>query len=468
MIPSSATDTIAAIATPAGEGGIGIIRLSGPQAVSIADRVFRAKSGERVTDQESHTVRYGHIVGRGGAGSAPPVLDEAVLVLMRAPRSYTREDTVELGVHAGSAALSAALARVLEEGARAAQPGEYTKRAYLNGRIDLVQAEAVLDLIRAKTDRGARWACAQLEGALSRRLQEIKRTLLDVSAYLEAAVDFPEDETGADGAAAVALLLERARAATEELLASSGIGLLAKNGAAVAIVGRPNVGKSSLLNRLVGRDRAIVTPIAGTTRDTIEEGYQVRGIPIRLLDTAGIHSTDHPIEKEGIDRSRRALSAADLVIYVVDASEPVGAAERQTLWPGLVGRPVLVALNKCDLGVRPDPAELERSLAALGVQRCSCRTGEGLAELEEAIHRALAGPVERTDEAVVSSVRQREALRRVRESISRALEARQAGASPEFVAADVRLALQELGELVGEIVNDEVLDVLFGQFCIGK
>lgn len=468
MIPASATDTIAAIATPAGEGGIGIIRLSGPQAVAIADRVFRAKSGERVADQDSHTVRYGHIVGRSSAGGPEPMLDEAVLVLMRAPRSYTREDTVELGVHAGSAALTAALTRVLEEGARAAQPGEYTKRAYLNGRIDLVQAEAVLDLIRAKTDRSARWACAQLGGALSRRLQDIKRTLLEASAHLEAAVDFPEDETGADGDRTVLTLLGRARAASEDLLASAGIGLLVKNGAVVAIVGRPNVGKSSLLNRLVGRDRAIVTPIAGTTRDTIEEGYQVKGIPVRLLDTAGIHSTDHPIEKEGIDRSRRALSSADLVVYVVDASEPVSALERQILWAELSERPVLVVLNKCDLGVRPDPAELGRALAALDVVSCSCVTGEGLAELEAAIHSALTGTVERGDEAVVSSVRQKEALRRISESLCRALAARQAGASPELVAADVRLALQDLGELVGEIVNDEVLDVLFGQFCIGK
>lgn len=468
MIPSSAADTIAAIATPTGEGGIGIIRLSGPQAVGIAERVFRAKSGERVADQLSHTLRYGHLVGRSVSGHPGPVLDEAVLLLMRAPRSYTREDTVELCVHAGSAALSAALLRVLEEGARAAGPGEFTKRAFLNGRIDLVQAEAVLDLIRAKTDRSARWASAQLDGALSRRLRDIKQILLTASAHLEAVVDFPEDETGADGSAVVAALLDRARSAAEDLLSSSGIGLLVKTGAAVAIVGRPNVGKSSLLNRLVGRDRAIVTPIAGTTRDTIEDSCQIGGIPVRLLDTAGIQNTEHPIEKEGIDRSRRALSAADLVIYVVDASEPVDTQERQMLWTELAGRPVVVALNKCDLGIRSDPLELERSLAALGVQACSCKTGEGVAQLEAILYRALAGPVERTDEAVVSSVRQRDALGRICESLRRALDACGEGASPELVAADVRLALQDLGELVGEIVNDEILDVLFGQFCIGK
>ncbi|MCG3175777.1 MAG: tRNA modification GTPase MnmE [Candidatus Omnitrophica bacterium] len=460
---AATTDTIAAVATPAGEGGIGLLRLSGPRAVEIADRLFRAKDGGRVADQPSHTARYGHVIAGDGR-----IVDEAVLLLMRAPRSYTREDTVELGVHAGAAPLSAVLARLLEEGARPAEPGEFTKRAYLNGRIDLVQAEAVLDLIRARTDRAARWASAQLEGVLSRRLLEIKAALLEAAAHLEAAVDFPEDGIDADADGQVAGSLERALRIARDLLASAGVGLLAKNGASVAIVGRPNVGKSSLLNRLVGRDRAIVTPIAGTTRDTIEADYQVRGLPVRILDTAGIHATDHLIEREGVERARQALIAADLVLYVVDASIPLADQERRMLWPDLAGRPVVLAANKSDLGVRIDMRSVVGELAALQGVSCSCLSGEGFEALEEALYRALAGDIDRSDEAVVSSVRQRDLLRGLCADLDRAMTARAAKVSPELVAADVRLALQDLAEIVGEITHDELLDKLFGQFCIGK
>ncbi len=462
-------DTIAAISTPIGEGGIGIVRLSGPQAKAILDQVF-VPAGTSSKRESPRCLCYGHVVDREGQPSGVTV-DEVLGMWMRGPRTYTRQDTAEIHCHGGIVPLRRTLELVLRCGARLAQPGEFTLRAFLNGRIDLAQAEAVLDIVQAKTEASLRVAVQQLDGRISNQVRKTRSALVQALAYLGASLDFPEDEIPPMDVGAT---LIEAKQQLEALLAEANQGLVYRQGVRTAIVGRPNVGKSSLLNALLRTDRAIVTPIPGTTRDTLEETVNLRGIPLCLVDTAGITVSTDLIESLGIERSRRALQQADLVLIVVDGSEPL----RPEDWAiaGSVGNQgVIVAVNKADLPALADDRVL---LPAARHVRISALTREGLNLLEDAIVDTIfSGQVQTSDVPVVSNPRHCEILRRALSHVSAALSLRGTG-SPwlgdgvhqlaELVTIDCTAAANALGEITGETVGEDVLDAIFNNFCIGK
>ncbi len=452
-------DTIAAIATAPGEGGIGIVRLSGARSIEIADTVFLSKSGQRVRDQKSFTVQYGRIPG----------VDEVLVLVMRAPKSYTREDVVEISAHGGQAVLNSILDSLVRQGARLAVRGEFTKRAFLNGRLDLVQAEAVMDLVKARTGLGEAWASARLEGALSGDVKRFKEALLHVLSHLEAAIDFPDDLLTPMSLQEIDAKLKQTEQAVRRLLVTARVGVLTRGGFHAVIAGRPNVGKSSLMNGLVRQNRAIVTPIPGTTRDVVHEEIELRGIPIRVSDTAGIQESSDLVEREGIERTKQAVRDSDLVLYVVDQSEPSNGAD-EMLFGSLADRSKILVANKADLLPKLD-RRLLQSWAGAGVPvvETSCVREGGLEALEREIYRFITGgAAPEAEESVVGSLRQKDVLEKTLESLTRARRACQGKLGPELIAVDIREALDRLGELVGEVLTDEILDEIFNQFCVGK
>jgi len=449
---TSLDDTIAAIATPVGSGGIGIVRLSGPEARAILARVF---AGDTVPLR----LTYGHVVDPASGET----VDEVLAVYMPAPRTYTRQDVVEIDCHGGPVPLRRVLDLCLAHGARLAGPGEFTLRAFLNGRIDLAQAEAVADMVAAQTDAGLRLAVAQLDGHLSDRFQAVRARLLDALAWVEASIDFDEDEVPPHEVAAD---LQFAEERLSDLLAGAERGIITRQGIRTAIVGQPNVGKSSLLNALLRVDRAIVTPIPGTTRDTLEETLNLHGIPLVLVDTAGIRAdTRDLVEDLGVARSRAALAQADLALVVVDASRAVDDGDRAIA--ALAGdRPAIVAINKTDLPVRADARGL---LSGAPMVEISALTGAGINDLERAIEAVIfGGQVVASDAALVSSPRHRDVLRRAHTDVSTAAEASQTGMPLDFVSIGLRAAVNALGEITGETVSDTLLETIFSRFCIGK
>lgn len=454
----SNSDTIAAIATPAGEGGISVIRISGFDAIPLADRVFRP-AGTRVDALRSvgsHTVHYGHVV-RGGR-----VVDEVLATVFRAPRTFTREDVVELSCHGGPRVTAWVLEAVLESGARLAAPGEFTQRAFLNGRIDLAQAEAVSDLIHARTRRAAAAAAEQLAGGLSRRVEPIRGELMRVLAHLEAYVDFPEEDIQPETGLALVRRLEVAGESLRALLKTAGEGRILRQGLRTVIVGRPNAGKSSLLNQLLSHERAIVSPIAGTTRDTLEEAVEIGGIALVLVDTAGLREAGDVLEAEGIRRSRAAMEGADLVVLVVDGSAPL-TAEDDALFAETAPFRRVVVSNKSDL-----PQE---SRFAVGVEpvRISCRTGEGLAELQAALLASVGvQPGDAEHGGVAVNARHADALRRALVALEATVTALRGNLSPDLVALDLRIATSCVGEISGRTSTEDLLDLVFSQFCLGK
>lgn len=455
-------DTIAAISTPIGEAGIGIVRLSGPQASTILRQVFLPSAVTSAAPShvgfESHRFYYGHVVDR----EANAVVDEVLAVLMCAPRTYTRQDVAEIHCHGGIVPLRRTLELLLRCGARLAEPGEFTLRAFLNGRIDLAQAEAVLDIVQAKTELSLRVAMEQLNGRMSSQVQQIRGRLVKALAYLEASLDFPEDEIPVLDVAAV---LAEAREEIETLLAQADWGLVYRQGVRTAIVGRPNVGKSSLLNALLRTSRAIVTPVPGTTRDTLEETLNLRGIPICLVDTAGITESDDLIEKLGIERSRQALQMADLVLLVVDGSEPL-QAEDWAIADASRNREVIVIVNKVDL---PAVAEADALLPQARHVRLSALTGENLGLLEDAVVEAIfLGQVQTSDVPAISNPRHAEALHRALQDVSAAQNSYQGQGVADLVAVDLTSAVTALGEITGETIGDDVLETIFRNFCVGK
>jgi tRNA modification GTPase len=454
-----AGDTIAAIATPGGEAGIGIVRLSGPEAEPIARRLFRPRRPR--TTWQSHHLYLGHILDSQGE-----VLDEVLLTLMRAPHTYTREDVVEIHCHSGLAVLRAILGAVLAQGARLARPGEFTLRAFLSGRLDLAQAEAVLEVIKARSQASLRVAAAHLAGGLGQRLGEISVALLGVLVRLEAALDFPEEATELSPAA-IQESLAGPRQDLEDLLATCRQGRLLREGVKVVLAGRPNVGKSSLLNRLLDMDRAIVTDIPGTTRDVIDETITLGGLLLCLSDTAGLRLARDLVEELGVARSRERLAQADLILYLIDASVPLPPEDAQIL-EELADRPVLIVLNKTDL-----PAQLHvediRRYSSHPVVAISALTGQGLEDLEQAVvNLVLAGEVH-TDREMVTQARHAELLGRAGEALGRGKALLDQAEPPwELVALEVKEALLAVGEITGEEVGDAVLDHIFSEFCIGK
>lgn len=442
-------DTIAAISTPLGEGGVGIVRLSGTEARRIAEAVFRGKLSNR-------RLSYGHIVDP----ETSEVIDEVLVSYMAAPHTYTREDVVEINCHGGPLPLQQILKLALHHGARLAYPGEFTLRAFLNGRIDLAQAESVLDIVRARTDASLRLAIQGLEGRLSVAIKTIRTRLMSVLAYLTARIDFPEDEIEPQE---VIRPLNETLQSLRELLSTADTGMVYRLGMRTAIVGRPNVGKSSLLNQLLREDRSIVTPIPGTTRDTIEEVSNIDGVPFILVDTAGIIHSQDIIESLGVGRSQKAIEQADLVLAVIDMSQPITKADKEIL--DLIGnKAALIVANKCDLPHQAKPDELGREVVFI-----SALSGEGIAQLEERMVRmALGGKVFLSDAPIVNNPRHKDALERAERSLIQALSDIDSGMPDDFVTIDLTATLNALGEITGETVQEDLLETIFSNFCIGK
>ncbi|MDP9003496.1 MAG: tRNA uridine-5-carboxymethylaminomethyl(34) synthesis GTPase MnmE [Verrucomicrobiota bacterium] len=445
----SAGDTIAAISTPAGEGAIALIRISGEGAIAVADLVFRGK--EKPSEFPSHTQRLGEIV------EGARMIDQVLLAVHRAPASYTGEDLVEISCHGGILVTARVLEACLRAGARAAGPGEFSERAFLNGKMDLTQAEAVMDLIRAQSDLALRSAHEQLEGRLGAEVRDIRAQLIDLLAHVEAAIDFPDEDIAPDVGDKLRARLDCIHKKMESLLATAEQGRILREGIRAVIYGPTNAGKSSLLNRLLGFDRAIVSERPGTTRDTIEEVINLRGIPIRLLDTAGLRDSADELEREGMARTEKSLATADLLLHVLDRNAPKPAHFR--------GNPTeqieLVLLNKSDLPEHPDWKDHD-------ALRICCVKENGLDGLEEAIVTRISQHHLRPENALAINARHRDCLRRALESCELARTTMNNSLSPEYLAVDLRAAWRVVGEITGEENAEEIRDALFAQFCIGK
>jgi tRNA modification GTPase len=467
-------DTICAVATPPGQGGIGIVRVSGEKAIEVAAQMVRLRSGADLKDAPARKLCQVRLMETGAvtdASRSARCLDEALVAVMPSPHSYTGEDVVEIHCHGGPYLLERVCARLLGAGARLAQPGEFTRRAFLNGKLDLVQAEAVLDTIRARTDTGLRMAQEQLRGALSQEIEGLRDRLITLLAHVEAAIDFTEEDIVFVSDDSVIRQVEDAVACLVRLVESSTEGRIFREGLTAAIIGRPNVGKSSLLNALLRTDRAIVTPIPGTTRDVLEEAVNIRGIPVRLLDTAGVRETADPVEHEGIARSLTSLAAAELVLLVLDGSVPL-TAEDQNLIHRCEGMTVVYVVNKVDLAPAPSGKAFQLDQAHGGPTRTiriSAKTGAGLDELRDTIRSLFVRPdFEPNEAAVVTTLRHRACILSAAESLRRSLQSVREKVSKEFVAMDLRGAIDSLSEITGAVTTDDILERIFSQFCIGK
>lgn len=455
-------DTIAAISTPPGEGAISIVRLSGEEALPIAEKIFKGRDLQKVA---SHTINYGHIVDPENG----EVIDEVMVSVLRAPKTYTREEMVEINTHGSIVATNHVLQLLLSHGARLAEPGEFTKRAFLNGRIDLTQAESVMDLIRAKTDRAMQVAVNQLDGNLSRLIKNIRQEILDALAQVEVNIDYPEYD--AVETMTTKMLLEKAtmvKKQIEQLLATASQGKVLREGLATAIVGRPNVGKSSLLNYLLHEDKAIVTDVAGTTRDVIEEYVNVRDVPLKLIDTAGIRETDDKVEKIGVERSKQAITQADLVLLILNNSEALTDEDR-TLLAATQDKKRLVILNKTDLPVKLDEAELQQTVAPENIIAISALTATGVDQLEQRIADLFWGGIDNSQSTtLVSNARQIGLLNQAKQALDDVLAGIKAEMPVDLVQIDMTRCWDLLGEITGDAYQDELLNQLFSQFCLGK
>jgi len=457
-------DTIAAISTPPGEGAISIVRLSGEKAIAIADRIFQAGT-KTLAQVPSHTIHYGHIVDP----EENRLMDEVMLSVMKKPRTFTREDVVEINCHGGIVVVNQLLQLVLRQGARLAEPGEFTKRAFLNGRVDLSQAEAVMDLIRAKTDKAMNLAVNQLDGNLSHLIRTLRQEILETLAQVEVNIDYPEYDDVEE--LTTRLLLEKAtmiKGQIQALLATAQQGKILREGLSTAIIGRPNVGKSSLLNHLLREEKAIVTDIAGTTRDVIEEYVNVRGVPLKLIDTAGIRETEDVVEKIGVERSRKALAEAELILLVLNQSEGLTQEDKQLL-ELTAGSRRIILLNKTDLEPKLAPAELVQYAADEPIFSVSVLTNEGLDQLEQAIADLFfGGKTTDKDASYLSNTRHIALLENAVQSLSEVIQGIEAGMPVDLVQIDMTRCWDYLGEVVGDSVQDELITQLFSQFCLGK
>jgi tRNA modification GTPase len=454
-------DTIAAVATPPGEGGVAIVRVSGPDAERIAGEIF-CRMGGKNGELRSHTLHHGTISDKKtGVG-----LDEALLVLMRKPHSYTGEDVVEIHCHGGPFLTRRLLQLVLSHGARHAEPGEFTKRAFLNGRLDLAQAEAVLDLIQARTETGMKLAVQQMHGGLSKWVADLREELLDILAQIEAGIDFPEEDIELLHKHELVAKIEGLNKRISEILASYEWGRLFREGAKVCIAGRPNVGKSSLLNALLGAERVIVTPEPGTTRDVIEESINLGGLPIVLWDTAGIRETDNPVEKIGVEFSRRHIEAADATMLVVDGAS-THSVEDESLLRAARGKKGLVVVNKNDLPQQLDLSWLAEVARDKAIVSISAKEGKGMDRLKNALRELLLDmPLEPA--VTLTNLRHKAALEKSVEALISAAKAIHAGASPDLVMVELSDAKDGLAEVIGDVCHDDILERIFSKFCIGK
>ncbi|HHC5864370.1 TPA: tRNA uridine-5-carboxymethylaminomethyl(34) synthesis GTPase MnmE [Staphylococcus aureus] len=456
-------DTITSISTPMGEGAIGIVRLSGPQAVEIADKLYKGK--HLLNDVPSHTINYGHIIDP----ESKEVVEEVMVSVLRAPKTFTREDIIEINCHGGILTINRVLELTMTYGARMAEPGEFTKRAFLNGRIDLSQAEAVMDFIRSKTDRASKVAMNQIEGRLSDLIKKQRQSILEILAQVEVNIDYPEYDDVED--ATTEFLLEQSKEIKQEinrLLDTGAQGKIMREGLSTVIVGKPNVGKSSMLNNLIQDNKAIVTEVAGTTRDVLEEYVNVRGVPLRLVDTAGIRETEDIVEKIGVERSRKALSQADLILFVLNNNEAL-TQEDYTLYEVVKNEDVIVIVNKMDLEQNIDINEVKDMIGDTPLIQTSMLKQEGIDELEIQIRDLFfGGEVQNQDMTYVSNSRHISLLKQARQTIQDAIDAAESGVPMDMVQIDLTRTWEILGEIIGETASDELIDRLFSQFCLGK
>ncbi|WP_145438900.1 tRNA uridine-5-carboxymethylaminomethyl(34) synthesis GTPase MnmE [Staphylococcus hominis] len=456
-------DTITSISTPMGEGAIGIVRLSGPEAVEIGDKLYKGK--KKLKDVPSHTINYGHIIDP----ETDEVVEEVMISVLRAPKTFTREDIIEINCHGGILTINRILELTMTHGARMAEPGEYTKRAFLNGRIDLSQAEAVMDFIRSKTDRASKVAMNQIEGRLSDLIKRQRQSILEILAQVEVNIDYPEYDDVED--ATTEFLLAQSKKIKNEidqLLETGTQGKIMREGLSTVIVGKPNVGKSSMLNNLIQDNKAIVTEVAGTTRDVLEEYVNVRGVPLRLVDTAGIRDTEDIVEKIGVERSRKALSEADLILFVLNNNEPLTEEDR-TLYEVIKNEDAIVIVNKTDLKRRLDIEEVKTMIGDTSLIQTSMLKQEGIDELELQIRDLFfGGEVQNQDMTYVSNSRHISLLKQARQTIQDAIDAAEAGIPMDMVQIDLTRTWEILGEIIGESASDELINQLFSQFCLGK
>ena len=463
MLKADSNDTIAAIGTPIGESGIGIVRISGKDALKISDKIFASEGDKKPSGFKTYTTHYGWVVENT---EYREVIDEVILTVMRAPKSFTKEDVVEINCHGGIVALRRVLGLVLENGARLAEPGEFTKRAFLNGRIDLAQAEAVLDIIRAKTDSALKVGTEQLKGALSQELNKIGKLLLEILSLLEANIDFPEEEIGEADLSRLRQKLEDINKRLKEILDTSRQGRVLREGAKVVICGKPNVGKSSLLNALLKEERSIVTPVAGTTRDTIEEIIDIKGVPVRIVDTAGIIEPKGLVEKKAVTRSKKYIELADLVILLFDGSRNL-SREDQALFRKLKNKQVLAVINKIDLKQRIEKNKIIKKFGQ--AIEISAKKAKNIKSLEDAVINLIyGGKIKSTEPLIISNQRHIQDIKKAKKFIAESLDSLDNRLSLEFVSQAIREAKGCIDEVLGRRFSEDLLDKIFSEFCIGK
>lgn len=457
-------DTIAAIATPPGIGGVGIIRVSGKDSFAIVNTLFKSAGTVPLGERPNRTIQYGTIVDPG----SNKTIDEVLLLLMHGPHSYTAEDVVEIQCHGGIVPVRQILKLLVNQGVRMAEAGEFTKRAFMNGRIDLTQAEAIIDIIEAKTEDSLSLAVAQLDGTVSKFVSDVREQLIAMIAHLEVTIDYPEEDIEDVTSQEVREQLEPILTHMDELLATANTGRLIRDGIMTVIVGRPNAGKSSLMNALLRENRAIVTDIPGTTRDSIEEFMTIEGISLRLIDTAGIRDTDDTVEALGVERARQYIDKADIVLCVIDASNPLTDEERHILG-SVSGLNTIVLLNKSDMGL----AVSSESIASIGtftaIETISAKDGEGTAVLSKWVKELVyGGQVKQTNDAMISNVRHISLMEQAKEQIEQAITSIDAGMPVDFIATDLRSAWELLGDITGDSIRESMVDELFSRFCLGK
>ncbi len=454
------SDTIAAIATAMSNAGIGIIRISGDEAVEAADRIFYAKNGQRLCDSPSHTIHYGYIQ------NGQEIVDEVLVMLMKAPNSYTREDTVEINCHGGVLVMQRVLETVLNSGVRLAEPGEFTKRAFLNGRIDLTQAESVIDIINSKNDFALKSSMNQLRGSVLNKIRQLRESIIHETAFIESAIDDPEHYSLDGYPEQLSGIVKHLKEEIQHLIQTSENGRILKEGIHTVIAGKPNVGKSSIMNTLAGSERAIVTDVAGTTRDILEEHINLKGLSLNIIDTAGIRETNDIVEKIGVDKAKEYLDKADLILYVTDASVEL-SREDYEIARMIRGRNVIAILNKSDLEQKTGINEL--SEISEHVISVSAKEGDGIEELADLIRKMfLKGNITYNDEVVITNVRHKTALAEALESLNLAEESIENGMPEDFYSIDLMNAYERLGYVIGEAVEDDLADQIFSKFCMGK
>lgn len=457
-------DIIAAISTPVGTGGIGIVRVSGTGAIAMVDTFFKSSKKRKLIDQKSHTITYGTIIDK----KSGEIVDEVLVSVMKAPNTYTKQDVVEINGHGGIIAINKILESCLKAGARMAEPGEFTKRAFLNGRIDLTQAEAVIDLIQAKTDLSRKAAVQQLEGSLKNKVMGLRDNILDMVASIEAAIDYPEHDIEEETYGTMEKGCKAVLTEVDKLLKTADQGKIIREGLSVVILGKPNVGKSSLLNTLLKEDRAIVTDVPGTTRDTVEEFFNLDGIPIKIIDTAGIRETQDIVEKIGVEKSMEFADKADLLLIMLDASKPLWENDIEILKLS-ENKKAIVLYNKIDLNSQIEKDQILPFVEAKNIIPLSVKENKGIEELTQAIKDMFfGGSLQVSHDTILQTVRQKNALYQARESLLKALQTIATKMPEDFISMDLQDAMHHLGEITGETVDDEIIDRIFTKFCLGK